>query len=92
MTDYVISEDKLSAMEIILKQCGIPMKRNVLLTEIRSRLLEAELKKEREKYDPILEHMIALCDEIIEKQDPQSRWGFNSLLIKRKIEFLRGEP
>ena len=68
------------------------MKRNVLLTEIRSRLLEAELKKEREKYDPILEHMIALCDEIIEKQDPQSRWGFNSLLIKRKIEFLRGEP
>ena len=58
----------------------------------RSRLLSAELKDEREKYEPILEHVIALCDEIIEKHDPQSRWGFNALLIKRKIESLRGEP
>ena len=44
MTDFVISEDELSAIEIILKQAGIPIKRNVLLTEIRSRKLSTELE------------------------------------------------
>jgi len=41
---FVISEDELSAIEIILKQAGIPIKRNVLLTEIRSRKLSTELE------------------------------------------------
>ena len=44
MSDFVISEDKLSAIEIILKQAGIQIKRNVLLTEIRSRKLSTELE------------------------------------------------
>ena len=49
MVDFVISEDKLSAIEIILKQAGIQIKRNVLLSEIRSRKLSEELKKERDR-------------------------------------------
>jgi hypothetical protein len=39
----------LIAIEIILKQAGIPTKRNVLLTEIRNTSLISELKKERER-------------------------------------------
>ena len=35
--EYIITEPQLAAIEIVLKQAGIPMKRNVLLTEIRSR-------------------------------------------------------
>lgn len=35
--DYIITDSQLAAIEIILKQAGIPVKRNVLLTEIRSR-------------------------------------------------------
>ena len=54
MIDFVISEDKLSAIEIILKQAGIQIKRNVLLSEIRSRPLPEELKKER---DRVIKHL-----------------------------------
>jgi len=35
--EYIITEPQLAAIEIILKRVGVPMKRNVLLTEIRSR-------------------------------------------------------
>jgi hypothetical protein len=39
----------------------------------------------------LYEHVEALCDEIIQKHDSQSRWGFNALLIKRKIAELRSQ-
>ena len=48
MTDYVISEEQLSAIELVLKFAGVTIKRNVLLSEIRSRPLSDELAKERE--------------------------------------------
>ena len=44
MTDFVISEEQLSAIEMGLKMGGITVKRNVLLTEIRSRPLSDELE------------------------------------------------
>ena len=55
MTDYVISEEQLSAITIVLKHSGVPTERNVLLTEIRSRPLSDELKKEWERIYKILE-------------------------------------
>ena len=61
MIDFVISEDKLSAIEIILKQAGIQIKRNVLLSEIRSRKLSEELKKERNKL--VVEMLSAIPNE-----------------------------
>ena len=52
----------------------------------------ADIRKvEWESVREVFEHMEALCDAIIQKQDPQSQWGFNSLLIKRKIEAIRSK-
>ena len=36
MNQYIIDENQLSAIEMILKQSGIIIKRNVLLSEIRN--------------------------------------------------------
>jgi len=79
MTDFVISEEQLSAIEMGLKMGGITVKRNVLLTEIRSRPLSDELKKERER---------VLC-ELLAYIHPDSRAG---CVIKEKLKELRGDP
>jgi len=49
----------------------------------------AKCRDRKESLDDLLDHVEALCDEIIDVQDPQSRWGFNSLLIKHKIKNLK---
>ena len=58
---FIISEEQLSAIEMGLKMGGITVKRNVLLTEIRSRPLSEELKKEREKL--VVEMLSAIPNE-----------------------------
>ena len=46
-------------------------------------------ERERVLNEIDLDHILALCDDIIKVQDSQSKWGFNALLIRRKIESLR---
>ena len=83
MTDFIISEEQLSAIEMGLKMGGITVKRNVLLTEIRSRPLSDELKKERERVLDKLE-----CWRI----QVNNRDGKHRVELGLMIESLRGEP
>jgi hypothetical protein len=41
--------------------------------------------------DDVFTHTITLCDEIIDKHDCQSQWGFNAMLIKKKIDYIKNQ-
>jgi len=60
MTSFVITEDQLLTIEMVLKQSGITIKRNVLLSEIRSCTLFDVLSRERER---ILTPLLKLCKD-----------------------------
>lgn len=76
--------------------CHYHEKQIVSLPEHDAAIAAQAREDEREKVlnELDVDHITSLCDAIIEKQDPQSQWGFNALLIKRRIESLRtgGEP
>jgi len=71
MTDYVISDEQLSAIELVLKFAGVTIKRNVLLSEIRSRPLSDELAKELEALKQEALVMEKHLDTMVKKGRPR---------------------
>jgi len=90
MTDFVISEEQLSAIEMGLKMGGITVKRNVLLTEIRSRPLSEELKKERERVLKDLCNLFRLTNNAGNFRP----WNIGHIeqVIRKYREYMRSEP
>lgn len=92
--DALLERDNLNVSTIVGFEAGysegMKAKQAQHEQELRD-AVEGARKEERERVlDEIdLDHILALCDDIIKVQDSQSKWGFNALLIRRKIESLR---
>lgn len=92
---YLISEDQLIAIEMILKQSGIPMKRNVLLTEIRNTSLIAERKEILTQITAILDRRKVCMEDLYkELRDPAvAKHSLQQIeIIRYHIDKLLGEP
>lgn len=79
---FIISELGLLLLERFTKNRDLV----ILSAQIRAKPI---VDTDNEKLLKLFDHMDALCDEIIEKHDPQSKWGFNALLIKHKMKDMR---